>query len=334
MERQRELDLAGKVVIITGASRGVGKQAALDFARRGAHVVLAARTVEADGALPGTIGETLAADRGAGRPGDRGRHRPRRGRRSQARWSMPRSNASAASTSSINNAAATTGDIWGKPFSRTDARGMALPVRRQHARALHADPARRADHGEARRRPHHQPLDRQRRSVPPARGAAQAGRGRRFQPGGAGLLFQQARARPLRQLHGARIPRQEHRDHRHASGSGRDRTGRDPGEGKGPGRQRRGADDGAGAHAGLFRGLRKSVGIHRPPVLGRARDGRHGHRTRLTEESVMPRIEPDPLGRTEARATRGDAGRYRFRRLPHRAAAADPRLCRSRSGAR
>ena len=61
MERQNELDLTGKVVIITGASRGVGKQAARDFARRGAHVVLAARTVEADSALPGTLGETLKA---------------------------------------------------------------------------------------------------------------------------------------------------------------------------------------------------------------------------------------------------------------------------------
>lgn len=57
--RQRELDLAGKVVIITGASRGVGKQAGLDFARRGAKVVLAARTVEVDNALPGTLSETL-----------------------------------------------------------------------------------------------------------------------------------------------------------------------------------------------------------------------------------------------------------------------------------
>ena len=59
MERQSEADIAGKVVIITGASRGVGKQAALDFARRGAHVVLAARTVETDSVLPGTLGETL-----------------------------------------------------------------------------------------------------------------------------------------------------------------------------------------------------------------------------------------------------------------------------------
>lgn len=59
MERQSELDLTGKVVIITGASRGVGKQAAFDFARRGAKVVLAARTVEPDNTLPGTLGETL-----------------------------------------------------------------------------------------------------------------------------------------------------------------------------------------------------------------------------------------------------------------------------------
>ncbi|MBV1688353.1 SDR family NAD(P)-dependent oxidoreductase [Novosphingobium sp. G106] len=59
MERQRELDLTGKTVIITGASRGVGKQAAFDFARRGANVVLAARTVNPDDTLPGTLGETL-----------------------------------------------------------------------------------------------------------------------------------------------------------------------------------------------------------------------------------------------------------------------------------
>lgn len=59
MERQKELDLTGKVAIITGASRGVGKQAALDFARRGVNVVLAARTVDPDNTLPGTLGETL-----------------------------------------------------------------------------------------------------------------------------------------------------------------------------------------------------------------------------------------------------------------------------------
>jgi NAD(P)-dependent dehydrogenase (short-subunit alcohol dehydrogenase family) len=59
VERHEEADLTGKVVIITGASRGVGRQAALMFARRGANVVLAARTVEPDNWLPGTLGETV-----------------------------------------------------------------------------------------------------------------------------------------------------------------------------------------------------------------------------------------------------------------------------------
>jgi NAD(P)-dependent dehydrogenase (short-subunit alcohol dehydrogenase family) len=58
VQRQQENGLVGKVVIITGASRGVGKQAALDFARRGAHVVLAARTVATGKELPGSLDET------------------------------------------------------------------------------------------------------------------------------------------------------------------------------------------------------------------------------------------------------------------------------------
>lgn len=61
MERQREQDISGKVAIMTGASRGIGKAGALSLARRGAKVVLAARTVDplADPTLPGTIGEAL-----------------------------------------------------------------------------------------------------------------------------------------------------------------------------------------------------------------------------------------------------------------------------------
>lgn len=38
-------DLAGKVILVTGASRGIGYAAAVEAARRGAHVVAVARTV-------------------------------------------------------------------------------------------------------------------------------------------------------------------------------------------------------------------------------------------------------------------------------------------------
>jgi NAD(P)-dependent dehydrogenase (short-subunit alcohol dehydrogenase family) len=60
VERQEELDLTGKVVIITGASRGIGKETALAFARRGAKLVLTARTAVPDSSMPGSLGETLA----------------------------------------------------------------------------------------------------------------------------------------------------------------------------------------------------------------------------------------------------------------------------------
>jgi NAD(P)-dependent dehydrogenase (short-subunit alcohol dehydrogenase family) len=60
MERQKEADLSGKVAIVTGSSRGIGKRTALALARRGARLVVTARTVEAsDSHLPGTIGQTV-----------------------------------------------------------------------------------------------------------------------------------------------------------------------------------------------------------------------------------------------------------------------------------
>ena len=115
MERQQESDLTGKVVIITGASRGVGKQAALDFAKRGAKVVAAARTVDPDETLPGTLGETLAQIEAMGGEA----------------IAVATDLASEADLKAlvaaavkrfggvdilVNNAAATTGDIWGKAF--------------------------------------------------------------------------------------------------------------------------------------------------------------------------------------------------------------------------
>jgi NAD(P)-dependent dehydrogenase (short-subunit alcohol dehydrogenase family) len=115
VQKHKEGDLTGKVVVITGASRGVGKEAALMFARRGANVVLAARTVEPDEALPGTLGETLRQIEATG----------------AGALAVQTDLASEADLNHlidaavdrfggvdvlINNAAATTGDIWSKRF--------------------------------------------------------------------------------------------------------------------------------------------------------------------------------------------------------------------------
>jgi len=54
------MKLEGKVAIVTGASRGLGKAMAIELAREGAIVAVAARTVETGQSnLPGTIHETV-----------------------------------------------------------------------------------------------------------------------------------------------------------------------------------------------------------------------------------------------------------------------------------
>ena len=59
--------LDGRVAIVTGASRGIGKEIALLFGREGARVVVAARTEhEGDHQLPGGIAETAAEIEAAG----------------------------------------------------------------------------------------------------------------------------------------------------------------------------------------------------------------------------------------------------------------------------
>jgi citronellol/citronellal dehydrogenase len=54
------MKLKGKVAIVTGGSRGIGKEICLAFAREGATVVVAARTEkEGEAKLPGTIHQTV-----------------------------------------------------------------------------------------------------------------------------------------------------------------------------------------------------------------------------------------------------------------------------------
>jgi NAD(P)-dependent dehydrogenase (short-subunit alcohol dehydrogenase family) len=60
-------DLSGRVAIVTGASRGIGKGCALELGAAGATVYVTGRTLDASGApLPGSIGETAEQVSAAG----------------------------------------------------------------------------------------------------------------------------------------------------------------------------------------------------------------------------------------------------------------------------
>ena len=61
------MKLEGKVAIVTGASRGIGKAIAIGFAKEGASIIVAARTeIEKDKNLPGTIHQTAQEIAGLG----------------------------------------------------------------------------------------------------------------------------------------------------------------------------------------------------------------------------------------------------------------------------
>jgi NAD(P)-dependent dehydrogenase (short-subunit alcohol dehydrogenase family) len=115
VERQKERDLRGKVVVITGASRGMGKQAALSFARRGANVVIAARTVDPDNTLPGSLGETVREIEalGAGVLAVQTDMAKEADLKKLIDAAVDRFGGV---DILINNAAATTGSMWGKTF--------------------------------------------------------------------------------------------------------------------------------------------------------------------------------------------------------------------------
>jgi citronellol/citronellal dehydrogenase len=60
------MKLKDKVAIVTGASRGIGKAIAIALATEGANVIVAARTEQEGGPLPGTIYKTADAIRALG----------------------------------------------------------------------------------------------------------------------------------------------------------------------------------------------------------------------------------------------------------------------------
>ena len=115
MERQQELDLTGKIAIVTGASRGVGRQVSLDLARRGVKVALVARTIDRDPDLPGSLGATARLIEKAG--GEALIVQADLAQRADLKRIVDETVARFGGVDIlVNNAASTVGSVWSKPF--------------------------------------------------------------------------------------------------------------------------------------------------------------------------------------------------------------------------
>ena len=179
--------LADRVVIVTGASRGIGKAIALACAHEGAAVAVTARTeAEWDPRLPGTVYDTVAeieADgravgRDSRRPGAARRRRPHRGRgarragadrrageQRRGHGARPAAPARISAASRARSAGGPGGDrhrTGSAPrlglVPRVPAQGVSPALRSRLVRELppHAARAARHDRGRARRHREHQ----------------------------------------------------------------------------------------------------------------------------------------------------------------------------------
>lgn len=115
MERQKEIDLTGKVAIVTGASRRIGRQVAIDLARRGVKLVITARTVNDDPTVIGSLSATAKAVQDAG--GEVLMVRADVANRDDLRRLVAETVAHFGGVDIlVNNAAATEGSVWSKAF--------------------------------------------------------------------------------------------------------------------------------------------------------------------------------------------------------------------------
>ena len=132
-------DLSGRVAIVTGASRGIGRAVAIGLAKAGCAVVVAARTERGSRLRPGSVHETVAAIAGSGGRASAAvadvRDAAQVGRLvadAVARWGR-------LDIAVANAGGLTQGDVVDTPVEAFD-RVMAVNVRAAYALAHHATP--------------------------------------------------------------------------------------------------------------------------------------------------------------------------------------------------